>query len=165
MNVVLIGFMGAGKSSVGKRLAEKLGMGFADMDEEIEKKAGKSVQEIFSEKGEKYFRDIEENIVSGLSCSDGFVIATGGGVVLRDKNVQRLKKSSVIIWLKVSPEEAFTRTGGQRPLLKGSLENARKLHGEREGLYKKAADVVIDVKGLKTEEVVERIEAELGGLL
>lgn len=162
-NIVLIGFMGAGKTSVGKVIAKKLGFEFVDVDEVIEKATGMEISEIFSKFGESRFRDIEEEMIKLITQKKRQVIATGGGVVLRDKNMKRLKKDGVIFCLKASENVIFERLKQttNRPLLQveNPEERIKELLQKRMPLYEKA-DFIIDTEGLTPEEVAEKIIKE-----
>ena len=120
-NIVLIGIMGSGKTTLGKIIAEKTGMEFIDTDEMVIQRVGKQIGEIFEEHGEAYFRDIEAEIVEEVSKKENCVISTGGGVVLRDENVDSLKRTGVMFFLTASPMTLWERVKGDklRPLLKG----------------------------------------------
>jgi shikimate kinase len=142
-NIVLIGFMGTGKSSVGMRLAQKLKMQFVDMDKEIERITGLSVSNIFKLHGEIRFRS-EEKLLSGkLACRNGLVIATGGGVVLEQQNINILSQNGILICLQASSQEIFERVNrrrGTRPLLKKDLrlEDIEDMLKARESFYAQA---------------------------
>lgn len=166
MNIVLIGFMGTGKSSVGKLVASRLGFDFADTDSLIEEQEGMQIKEIFKLKGESCFREIEAAVVSGVSACDRCVIATGGGVVLREENTDNLRKNGVIICLTANPQIILERTGSQstRPLLEVSDPSAaieQKLK-ERAGLYK--GDLLLDTSEISQEAAAGRIVAFIEGL-
>lgn len=119
MNIVLTGFMGTGKSAVGRKLAERLGMDFIDMDEMIEEKADITISEIFERFGEAHFRGLENQTVRSLDGSDGKVIATGGGTILNPENLSALKSLGPIICLTATPETIYGRVRHKthRPLL------------------------------------------------
>ncbi|MDD2620444.1 MAG: shikimate kinase [Syntrophomonadaceae bacterium] len=139
-NIVLIGFMGTGKSSVGLKLSEKLKMKFVDMDREIEKVTGMSVSSLFRKFGEIRFRSEERLMAQKLSKQSNLVIATGGGVVLEDENIQQLRENGIMIWLQASPEDILARVNrkkGTRPLLKRDLkiEDIEDMLRAREHLY------------------------------
>jgi len=159
-NLVLVGFMGSGKTAIGKRVAEKLGLTFVDMDAEIERKAGRKISEIFAQEGESYFRFLEPREAMELSKKGGFVIATGGGVVLDPDNLKDFRENGVVICLWIDGETAFERTkrASHRPLLQG--ENPRKrideLLEKREPLYKQIENVV-DTRGRCLDAVVEDV--------
>lgn len=148
-NLILIGFMGTGKTSLGKLLANRLGRGFVDLDQKIEREAGMTIPKIFELHGEKYFRELEKKAVREVSGRRNLVIATGGGTVKDAENVSLLKNSGVIICLTTEPEEIFRRTErrGERPVLDGGgeerLATIKKLLAEREIFYSQA-DYTID---------------------
>jgi shikimate kinase len=143
-NVILIGFMGAGKTSTGKELARLLGYNFWDMDEWIEEKNGKKVAKIFEEKGEEYFRSQEKNAVAWLKSKKQYIVSTGGGTWVSEENRNRLLKMGWCIWLKVSAENVLRRVGtqsSQRPVLAKSNNLLRKINeilSERNPLYSQA---------------------------
>ncbi len=161
-SVVLCGFMGCGKSTVGKRLAPMLGCRFTDMDLYIEHQAGKSVSDIFARDGEEAFRAMEHAACKTLGEQGDLVIATGGGAVLRQENVRALKKNGIIVWLRVTPETVLRRLAGDRtrPLLMRSDKEAavRGLMEQREPLYRAAADILVDGDGdaLSTTRAVRK---------
>ncbi|MBR5913480.1 MAG: shikimate kinase [Selenomonadaceae bacterium] len=147
-NLVLIGFMGTGKTSLGKLLAEKLGRGFVDIDQKIEQDAGITIPQIFEMYGEKYFRELEKKAVKEITQRRGLVIATGGGTVKDEENLRLLKDSGVIVCLTTEPEEIFRRTErrGERPVLDSDedrLATIKKLLSERQKFYSQA-DYTID---------------------
>lgn len=159
-NIVLTGFMGAGKSTVGRILAKTLGMRFVDTDEEIERRAGMSIPEIFSEYGEEHFRDLESEVIREISSWENAVIVTGGGAVIREENRKWLRKNGIIVYLHVEPEEAFRRLrdNTSRPLLmvENPLNRIRELMEKRREFYRDN-DFEIDTTGLSPEEVAEEI--------
>ena len=118
-NFVLVGFMGCGKTTVGRRLASMTGHRFVDADELIVKDQKKSISAIFAEKGEEGFREIEERVIADLVGVAGIILSTGGGAILREANRISLKKIGIIIWLDAQPEVLFERAirSGRRPLL------------------------------------------------
>ena len=147
-NLILIGFMGTGKTSLGKLLAEKLGRGFIDIDQKIEQDAGISIPQIFERYGEKYFRELEKKTVEEITKRHGLIIATGGGTVKDEDNMRMLKSSGLIVCLTTEPEEIFRRTErrGERPILDGGedrLQTIKKLLSERQKFYAQA-DYTID---------------------
>jgi len=139
MNIVLTGFMGSGKSTCGKMLADITGMKFIDTDKLIEEKTGFTVSDIFTHYGEKKFREIESNVIEEVSNMDGCVIATGGGAVMSSQNMDNLRKKGKIIYLHISYDMAMERTGKNietRPLIhKG--KDIKKIYTDRQELYKK----------------------------
>ncbi|MCD6317744.1 3-dehydroquinate synthase [Candidatus Aerophobetes bacterium] len=161
MNIVLVGFMGTGKSRIGKLLARRLGMEYLDTDEIIEKRERKSIYQIFKEEGEDYFRKVESEVVEKVAKLNGYVIATGGGVVLKQVNVNFLRKKGFIICLTAEPQIIWQRVkhNNQRPLLSGfsnPREKVRKLLNRRAPFYSKA-DITIDTSYLSEEKVVDKI--------
>jgi len=139
-NIVLIGMPGCGKTTIGRIISEKTSKEFIDMDDEIVKKAGKPIPEIFEEVGEPGFRDIESQVAAELGKQRGLVIATGGGAVLREENVYALKQNSLMIHIK-RPLEELAMNG--RPLSK-DIETLRKMEAVRMPIYEAAADMTID---------------------
>ncbi len=160
-NIILIGFMGVGKSEIGRMLASELTMNFLDTDLLIEKMEGKTVSEIFKEKGEGYFRDLEEGVVKALQDYDNFVISTGGGMVLRPSNVEGLKKLGPLILLTSEPDVIAERLKSveDRPLLEVPDKEAeiRKILDVRNPIYHSVADFEIDTSRVTINEAVERI--------
>lgn len=159
-NIVLIGFMGSGKSSVGKRLSSLLEMDLIDTDFVIEKRMEMTIREIFSTMGEKEFRRLEREIIIGLQDTKNSIISCGGGIVLDPENVESLKKGGRIIWLDASPEEIYNRLLGDksRPLLSDlSLEDIRALWEKRLPLYEAASHMKIRTDGKTVDEIVEEI--------
>ena len=160
-NIVLVGFMGTGKSAVGRMLAKKLNRPFLDLDREIEKQAGRSIPQIFALEGESGFRKREAEAVARSAGVKGHVIATGGGVMTDEANVQTLKNSGFVICLTASPEVILKRTEASvpsRPLLSGTdpRERIEELLKLRAPFYAKA-DVTIDTTDRAVQEVVEEI--------
>lgn len=164
-NIILVGFMGTGKSAAGKLLARRLRWSFLDLDRMIEEKAGRSVPEIFHRDGEAGFRKRERRAVKSLSRRRSTVIATGGGVMLDDENVRTLKKLGRVICLSARPEMVLQRTAASlasRPMLRGAdpLARIEELLSLREPFYAKA-DATIDTSSRSIEEVVQEILAFL----
>ena len=163
-NIALIGMPGSGKSSLGKMLAAALKMDFDDTDDIIVSSEGKSIAAIFSEQGEDYFRDCESRAVGKAAGYDSAVIATGGGVVLREANVRALRKSCVIVYIDRPVELILKNTDlSGRPLLKGNERRIYELYETRSPLYEKYADVRVENAGGAPEVVSEIIDA-LNGL-
>lgn len=153
--------MGSGKSTVGMRLAERLKMEFVDLDREIEKVTGMSVNQIFKRYGEIRFRSEENLMVEKLAKRNGLVIATGGGTVLREENMQILRNNGIIILLEASPEDIFARVSrkrGTRPLLRKNLtiENIEAMLADRDPFYQQA-DHRINTSGKDLDTIVKEI--------
>ncbi len=165
-NIALIGFMGTGKTAVGKVLAEKLGRKFVELDSLIEQKAGKSIPQIFQQDGEPAFRELEIEVTKEISTGKNLVIACGGGIVLNKINIDRLKSSSVIVCLTASPNIILKRTmsdGEGRPLLNVS-DRASEIRGLlkfRKPFYERAADIRINTSKLDIDSVAEQIIMKL----
>jgi 3-dehydroquinate synthase len=160
-NIVLIGFMGTGKTAVGELVASRLGCPFIDTYALIEAQAGRPISRIFAEDGEAAFRRLEAAVVSDAAARNGSVIATGGGVVLSPENMDRLRRSGLVIALHADPRTILARAGagGDRPLLGDDPEgNVRRLLEERAPYYR-AADLVVETSSLPVEAVAERVIA------
>ena len=159
-NIILLGFMGTGKSTVGKKLAERLGMTFLDMDTLIEERAGKPIPRIFAEDGEPHFRAMERLIAKELSQQKGLVVACGGGVVLNPENVSDYSKTGLAVCLTAEPETIFHRTSkaNNRPLLEEQdrMKRILELLEQRRHLYA-AIPHQVDTTTLSIERVVESI--------
>jgi shikimate kinase len=162
MNIILIGFMGSGKSAVGHRLAKKLKMDYLDTDELIEKTEKISINEIFAKKNEEHFRNLETEVIKTLQDYDNFVISTGGGMVLREENVKMLKEIGPLVLLWADPEVVYERVKKHthRPLLNvpDPVADIKKILDKREPVYRKVADLVIDTSKMTLEEEVKKIE-------
>jgi shikimate kinase len=160
----LIGYRGTGKTTVGRLLAERVGWKFIDADVVLESVAGKSIKDIFAAEGEAGFRDREGQNLRELSARTQCIIATGGGIVLRDENSRILNDTGFVVWLTAPVEEIAVRiaadpsTSDRRPNLTvgGAVEIADLLE-QREPLYRACADLEIDTSGRSPEFVVERI--------
>ncbi|HXY38450.1 MAG TPA: shikimate kinase [Vicinamibacteria bacterium] len=160
--VVLVGFMGCGKSTVGRLVARRLGWAFEDMDRRIEQHAGRPVAAIFAEEGEQAFRALEREEARALQRESRCVVAAGGGAFTRDDTRALLQDGAVTVWLRVGLETALARLpqDGSRPLA-GSRDIMRALLAEREPSYSRA-DVTVD-GGAPPEEVAERVLALVRG--
>lgn len=166
MNIVLIGYRGTGKSTVGKRLAARLGRECLSTDAEIVTRAKRTIPEIVAQEGWEYFRDLESAVCRDLAGRDQLVIDTGGGAILRAQNVEALKKSGTLFWLTASVETIAKRIGGdnQRPSLTGTksfIEEIQDVLREREPRYQAAADHIIATDGRTIDQLVEALLALL----
>jgi len=164
-SIALIGFMGTGKTTVGKALAKELGKEFVELDDLIEKTAGKSITAIFRNDGEIRFRELEIEAVRGLVGKKDAVMACGGGVVLNKINIDRLAQESVIVCLTAAQKVILERTAGgeDRPLL-GVDDRARQVNELlkfRQPYYMRAADITVSTSRLTVEGVVRRIIARI----
>lgn len=165
-NIILIGFMGSGKSTTGENLSFRLRRPLSDTDKMIEKREKMSIPDIFAAHGEAYFRERETELLRELKKErGGRIFSVGGGTPLREENRKLLRELGAVVWLKASAETVYQRVKGDttRPLLQGGdpMEKIKALLREREELYADAADVVILTDGKKTAQVAEEIEAAL----
>ncbi len=159
--LVLVGYRGTGKSTVGRLLAERLGRVFADSDAALEAKFGQPVRAIFQERGEPYFRDCEEQAIAELTATPGQVIATGGGAVLSEINRSALRRYGLVIWLTASTEEIGRRLATNPPDLSarpaltalGTLDEIAKVLEARIPQYTAASDFEISTEGRSPDEV------------
>lgn len=169
MNIILTGFMGTGKTSVGKRLAKRLGWTFTDVDQLIEQSAKMPIAKIFSERGEPVFRRLERRAISRVIHSRQQVIATGGGAFIDPHSRSKLRVSGPVICLTARPRTIINRVGRKpeaRPLLRGAnpLVRVKRLLAERLAAYAQA-DVAVDTDELSVDQVVERIWEQLSPYL
>jgi len=158
---VLVGLPGAGKSTVGLLLSRKLGRAYLDFDEEIEKREGRSIAEIFAAHGEEYFRKCERSLTDYVREKDGMVLSPGGGWICDSENVRRVRPPGHLVYLRVTPEAALGRMGAAvaaRPLLKRAdpIVELRRLHAERDKFYMKA-DLFVDTELIGVAELTELI--------
>jgi shikimate kinase len=166
-NIVLIGFMGCGKSSVGRRIAGKTGHRFVDTDELITSKGGRSITQIFAEHGEAHFRELESAALRELEGKTGMVLATGGGLILREENRAVLRRIGPVVWLDAGPDILFERVSRnrKRPLLHTEDPRASfdALLTERRPIYEAAADLRLDSSQLSHDDaariVIEKAQA------
>lgn len=165
MNIVLIGMRGSGKTTVGKLLAQHLKKDFIAVDELVAKKAGMTIAQIVEEYGWEYFRDLESKVTKEISQKDNVIIAAGGGVVVRPKNVKALKEHGKLFWLTVNIDTLLKRIGNDanRPSLTGKSpkEDMEEIQKQRQKLYEQAADVIIDTENVTPREVMEEIITNL----
>lgn len=161
-NIILIGFMGCGKSSVGIRLSYALKRTVIDTDKLIEKKRNMTVSDIFAKYGESAFRQMETDCLKELiSAEDNRIISTGGGLPVKEENHGLLKELGRVYYLKVTPEAVYERLKGDdsRPLLRGDNPKSKikELLDKREAFYEKCADHIIEVSDKSFEEIIEEI--------
>ena len=161
-NIYLVGFMCSGKSTVGKLLAKELNLKFIDVDTLIEEETGQKISDIFKQKGEKYFRELEKEKIHQLSKRQGLVVSTGGGLGADFENMNLMKKTGTVVWLKVPFDTVIERCGDDksRPMLNMSKEKLKNLFKEREEVYK-LADFSIDTEGKTPEEILNQIKVLL----
>lgn len=166
-SIVLIGMMGAGKSSVGRTLQERTGLPRFDLDEMIEGRARMTIPEIFASKGEEWFRNLESTILQELSGSAPAIVVTGGGIVLRPGNRATLKQLGLVVWLEADESILLERStrARNRPLLQtgNPAETLATLLAERRPLYTAAADLRVDTTKRTHEEVTDLILEKLDG--
>jgi shikimate kinase len=158
-SVILVGFMGVGKSTVGRLLARRLGLCFVETDAMIAAREGRSIPEIFAHRGEAYFRQLEAETLEQLATKQGHVIATGGGFACRPGAMERLLELGTVVWLSADVSTAYERACrvGGRPMLAGrSVEEIAELHRAREAYYR-LAHLSIDTTHLSVDAVVARI--------
>lgn len=160
-HLVLVGMMGAGKTTVGRLVAARTGRPLLDSDSLVEARTGRTVAQIFAEEGEAAFRAIEHDVLgSMLGGDEPVVVAAAGGSVLDPANRARLVDSGTVVWLRADPTAlaARVRPGDHRPLLaEDPAGTLARLAEEREPLYRSVADVVVDVDGLSPDEVADRV--------
>ncbi|MDW3712571.1 MULTISPECIES: shikimate kinase AroK [Pseudomonas] len=166
-NLILVGPMGAGKSTIGRLLAKELRLPFKDSDKEIEQRTGADIPWIFDVEGEQGFRDREQSMLQELCLADGVVVATGGGAVLRPANREALRAGGRVVYLHTSVEQQIDRTSRDRnrPLLRTADPGRvlRDLMAIRDPLYREIADIIIETDErpprLVVQEILERLQA------
>lgn len=169
MSIILVGLPGAGKTTIGRQLARRLGLPFVDSDQVIEERLGCAIREYFEREGEEAFRDVEQAVIDELSAHHTGVLSTGGGSVLREVNRRRMRERGHVIYLRTSPEDVFRRLRHDRarPLLQvdDPLARLRALFQARDPLYRETAHDVIETGRPSVAMVVSRIlmQLELGG--
>jgi shikimate kinase len=166
-NITLVGFMGTGKTTVGRILAHRLGYRFVDVDNEVEREQGVTISHIFSEFGEPHFRQLEHDMIKRLSDSKGLVISAGGGAVINPENTENMKAGGPVVCLAAGPDVILGRVEGSthRPLLQVPDPRGRiqELLNARAPFYARA-DVTIDTDGLAPEDVADRVMEAVDGL-
>lgn len=164
-NLVLVGYMGTGKTTIGRACARALGFRFQDTDTRVERRAQRRVADIFRQDGEPAFRRMESAAVREAAMRVNVVIATGGGAVLDPANVEALRRSGILVWLRVAAEEIVVRCGdrGSRPLLAAAddpLARVRAMLAQREPYYASAADVVVKTTGMQRSAATRQVLEE-----
>ena len=165
-NIVLVGPMGCGKTTVGRQLANKLNQDFFDTDHEIINKTGVSIDHIFDIEGEEGFRQREFEVLESLCDMNNIVLATGGGVILLPKNREVLRSAGVVVYLSSSVEQLLRRTAKSktRPLLENSLDRKKtiiEIVNARDKYYREVATIVVDTTGKKLNEVIDIVMSDL----
>ncbi len=170
MNVVLIGYRGSGKSTVGRLLAERLGFAFVDTDGLIEQRTGLTIREIFADQAEEGFRNLETQVILEVAGQDRQVISTGGGAVLRDENIQALRQSGKLVYLTASPDVLWARIFADlhrhatrlRMDPDTGLQQVRTALLLRDPIYARVADATVDTTGRSPASIVDRIITRTG---
>lgn len=169
-NLVLIGFMGTGKSTVAKCLGKTCSMDIADMDQIIEKREGMTISKLFDKYGEEYFRDLETQLLIELQTRKHMIISCGGGAVLKERNIKEMKKNGRVVLLEASPETVLQRVKNNRsrPLLQGhkDIDSIKKLMEERREKYRLASDIVVETDHKTVMQICREIVTvllEMGG--
>lgn len=161
-NIFLIGFMGAGKSTIARELCRQENLRLIEMDEQIEAQEQRSIPEIFAAEGEAYFRKLETNLLESLAHTGDTVVSCGGGAVLRRENVDAMRKSGIVVYLDTRPETVFDRvqSSHNRPLLEGNMNVAyiQGLMDKRLPAYREAADVTVSTDGRSAQEICAEIK-------
>lgn len=164
-NIVLIGFMGAGKSTIAGMMHEAFSMEVIEMDQVIADQQGMSIPEIFEKYGEEYFRDLETNLLIDMQARQNVIISCGGGVALRERNVKEMKKNGKVVFLTASPETILERVkdDDDRPLLNGhkNVEYISRMMETRRPKYEAAADFIISTDGKSSYDICREIVSEL----
>ncbi|WDV47952.1 shikimate kinase [Clostridiaceae bacterium M8S5] len=161
-NIILIGFMGSGKTTNGRRLAKKLNMKFIDTDDLIEENNNITITEIFKRYGEKYFRELEHKMIKELVDEHSSIISTGGGVIINPDNTKYLKQIGIVIYLRSTVDNICNNLRNsykKRPLIqkKNWMDEVKSLMEKREAIYQNNADITIDVDNKKHNQIVNEI--------
>lgn len=167
--ILLIGYRGCGKTTVGRLLAQRLGWESIDSDDAVEAQAGKAIAAIFADEGEPAFRDLEERVVADLAGRERAVVSLGGGAVLREATRERLAAAGPVVWLTAPAEVLAQRiaadasSGDRRPSLTGlsGLEEVERVLAEREPIYQECATVAVEADGRTPKAIAEEIAAWL----
>lgn len=168
MKIYLLGYMGSGKTTVGKKLASELGISFSDLDAEIEKKEGRKITEIFFREGEKYFRDLESSAIRSMPSNANVVVATGGGTPCFNRNIEFMNENGITVYLKMSVDTLMARlvnSKHERPLLENKTREEMhdyisKHLAEREAFYSQAK-YKVKAKDLDVKELAKFLKGEL----
>ena len=164
-NIFLIGFMGAGKSTIAGELKDKLEMDRVEMDQMIVEKQGMSISEIFDEYGEAYFRNLESNTLIELQKRKQTIVSCGGGIVVREDNKDHMKKNGRVVFLTATPNTVYERVKNstERPILNNNMnvEFISQLLEKRRALYEEAADITVATDGKSVSEICDEIVSEL----
>ena len=162
-NLILIGFMGTGKSTVACQLSKQLNLPFFEMDEMIVQEQGMEISNIFKEKGENYFRNLETELLKNLLQKETGILSCGGGIILRDENIQAMKNHGTVILLTAKPETILKRVlhNQSRPVLNGkkNVNDITKLMKEREERHHIAADIIVSTDEKSLSQICEEIIA------
>lgn len=162
-NIYLVGLMGAGKTTLGRQMARRLGREFLDTDHEIERRTGVKVHLIFDIEGEQGFRDRETLMLADTCRKTHMVVATGGGIVLREENRDRLKTNGLVVYLHAKPQVLYERTrhDRNRPLLQVAdpLQTLEVLYSVRDPLYREVADIVVPSHSASVAQMLRQLEA------
>ncbi|MGN1350926.1 MAG: shikimate kinase [Anaerovoracaceae bacterium] len=160
-NIFMIGFMGSGKTSVSLQLADMTGLSKSEMDQILVDREQMTIAEIFAAKGEPYFRGKETELLREFCSSDPQIISCGGGVAMREENVEIMQKNGVIVCLTASPEVIYERVkdSRERPILNGNMnvEYIAQLMEARRPFYEKAANVIVDTSHMRIDQVAEAV--------
>ena len=160
-NIFLIGFMGCGKSTIAAALSQNYGMEIIEMDQVLVEREGMSIPEMFAKHGETYFRDAETALVADIQKEANKVVSCGGGVVLREENVEKMKSNGLVVWLTAEPETILERVKDDhnRPLLEGNknVDYIRDMMEKRREKYEGAADAVVNTDGKSAETICKEI--------
>lgn len=167
-HIVLVGFMGSGKTTIGNTLAAMTGLQHKDTDSIIEESAGTTISEMFRVQGERHFRYMETRTLEILADQQNvqMIYSTGGGIVMRQENQQLLHRLGIVVWLRIQPQTVIDRLGDDntRPLLQGPdrEQKVRDLIDARRGAYMASADVIVDVDGKAPQEIAAEILQQIG---
>ncbi len=160
-NIMLIGFMGTGKTTVSKQLSEVTGRNEVDIDAYLVEKEGTPISEIFEKFGEDHFRDIETKYLIEIQQNSDLIVSCGGGIVVREENVKHMKENGIIVWLTATPETIYERVkdSTDRPILNGNMniEYIASLMEKRKNLYLSVADVIVSTDGKSINEICNEI--------